>query len=91
MILFLIDQLVNKVLITLLVDSITFKVICCRISMLKEKMIHQIGNPYEKSHLSKSHYPTTKTQKKKLIYNCCVTILWVLQLLCNYPFRVILY
>jgi hypothetical protein len=41
---------------------------------------------YEKLHLPKLHNLTTKIQKK-LIYNYYVIIPWVLQLLCNYPFR----
>ncbi len=45
---------------------------------------------YEKSHMLKPHCPTTKTQKK-LIYNYYVIILWVLQLLCNYPLKNMVY
>jgi hypothetical protein len=45
---------------------------------------------YEKSRPSKPHYLTTQIQKK-LIYNYCATITWVLQLVCNYPRRDIVY
>jgi hypothetical protein len=41
---------------------------------------------YEKLHVLKPHYPIIRTQKK-LIYNYCETILWVLKPLCKYPFR----
>jgi hypothetical protein len=45
---------------------------------------------YEKLHPPKPHYPTTKTQKQ-LIYKYYAIIPWVLQLLCNYPFRNMVY
>jgi hypothetical protein len=47
----------------------------------QEKQCWHVNNL---SCLSKPHYPITKIQKK-LIYNYCATILWVLQLLCKYP------
>jgi len=46
---------------------------------------------YEKSCPPKPHYPTTKTLKKKQIYNNYVIIPWVLQPLCNYPLKNIVY
>jgi hypothetical protein len=46
---------------------------------------------YEKSHPLKPHYPTIKTYNTIHIQLLYVAIPWVLQLLCNYPFRNTMY
>jgi hypothetical protein len=50
--------------------------------------------PCDSSTRNRVHRNHTTLQlklKKQLIYNCCVTIPWVSQLLCNYPLRNMVY